>query len=104
MVFRYINWIIPRKRPPSETVTDGKYEEEYTCYPPAVGMIIFSLLQIIFFCIDEAYEANSTKSASGPVANVFIYNPSKRREAWRYVTYMFVHIGWVFKICMKNFV
>ncbi|CAH1163123.1 unnamed protein product [Phaedon cochleariae] len=90
---RYINWIIPRRQHPSRTVTDGLYEEEYSCYPPAVGMIILSLIQVIIFCVDEATEHDSTRSATGPAAIVFIYEPSKRREVWRYITYMFVHIG-----------
>lgn len=90
---RFIQMTIPPRRPLTETVTDGIYEEEYTCYPPAVGMIIISLIEIIFFCIDEAAEQNSTKSTSGPVANQFIYNPYRRIQAWRFITYMFVHVG-----------
>lgn len=31
----------------------------------------------------------------GKTAQVFIYNPSKRHEAWRFLTYMFVHIGYL---------
>lgn len=27
------------------------------------------------------------------MATMFIYNPRKREEAWRFVTYMFVHVG-----------
>lgn len=27
------------------------------------------------------------------MAKIFIYNPWKRHEAWRFVTYMFVHVG-----------
>lgn len=29
----------------------------------------------------------------GPAATLFIYNPYRREEAWRFVTYMFVHVG-----------
>jgi rhomboid-related protein 1/2/3 len=29
----------------------------------------------------------------GPAAQLFIYNPWRRFEAWRFVTYMFVHVG-----------
>lgn len=32
-------------------------------------------------------------STSGPIAKFFIYTPYKREEAWRFVTYMFVHVG-----------
>lgn len=27
------------------------------------------------------------------MAQLFIYNPRRREEAWRFVTYMFVHVG-----------
>lgn len=33
------------------------------------------------------------RQVNGPVAQLFIYNPRKRHEAWRFVTYMFVHVG-----------
>ncbi|KAL1502527.1 hypothetical protein ABEB36_007659 [Hypothenemus hampei] len=91
---RYINFIIPRKsHPPEHSATDGEYEDEYSCRPPAVGMILISLVEIIFFCIDEYSEKDSTKFASGPTATNFIYEPFKRYQFWRYITYMFVHIG-----------
>jgi rhomboid-related protein 1/2/3 len=32
-------------------------------------------------------------STSGPMATMFIYNPRQRYEKWRFVTYMFVHVG-----------
>ncbi|CAG9861791.1 unnamed protein product [Phyllotreta striolata] len=89
---RYIHLLVPKRHTPT-TVTDGLYEEEYSCYPPAVGMIILSLVEVIFFCIDEATEHQSTNYATGPCAVTFIYEPTRRREAWRYLTYMFVHIG-----------
>lgn len=90
---RYINFVVPRRFDPTHTVTDGLYEEEYSCIPPPVGMLIISLIEIIFFCIDEGVEMDSTKSASGPMASLFIYEPDNRKEIWRFLTYMFVHIG-----------
>lgn len=33
------------------------------------------------------------ENTNGPAATLFIYNPFKRYEAWRFVTYMFVHVG-----------
>jgi membrane associated rhomboid family serine protease len=36
---------------------------------------------------------NVGTSVNGPMATMFIYNPRKREEAWRFVTYMFVHVG-----------
>ncbi|XP_056643128.1 rhomboid-related protein 2 [Diorhabda sublineata] len=102
-VQRYINWVVPKRHYTRPDATDGIYEEEYSCYPPAVGMIILSLIEIIFFCVDEATEYDSTKYASGPCATIFIYEPSRRREVWRYITYMFVHVG-VFHLVINLFV
>lgn len=69
---------------------DGRYEEEYSCWPPALSMIFISLVEIIFFCYDAAH---GKTDATGPIARLFIYNPHKREEAWRFFTYMLVHVG-----------
>ncbi|CAH2052745.1 unnamed protein product, partial [Iphiclides podalirius] len=69
---------------------DGTYEEEYSCWPPAVCMILISLAEIVLFCYDAA---QGKTDATGPIAQIFIYNPHKREEAWRFLTYMLVHVG-----------
>ncbi|XP_052751811.1 rhomboid-related protein 2 isoform X2 [Galleria mellonella] len=101
-VARYVHSIIPQRNPVDTTGTwtgfrpvttrdsDGTYEEEYTCWPPAVCMILISLVEIALFC----YDASLGKTdANGPIAQIFIYNPHKRHEAWRFLTYMLVHVG-----------
>ncbi|XP_052751813.1 rhomboid-related protein 2 isoform X3 [Galleria mellonella] len=99
-VARYVHSIIPQRNPVDTTAhprsttiftyTDGTYEEEYTCWPPAVCMILISLVEIALFC----YDASLGKTdANGPIAQIFIYNPHKRHEAWRFLTYMLVHVG-----------
>ncbi|CAG4931911.1 unnamed protein product [Colias eurytheme] len=72
------------------TYTDGTYEEEYSCWPPAVSMIIISLVEIVLFCYDAA---QGKTAATGPIAKLFLYNPRKRHEAWRFLTYMLVHVN-----------
>lgn len=69
---------------------DGQYEEEYTCWPPAICMIIISIIEFTLYIIDAL--VNHPKG-TGPIATELIYNPYKRNEAWRFLTYMFVHIG-----------
>lgn len=69
---------------------DGTYEEEYSCWPPAICMIFISIVEIILFCYDAA---QGKTDATGPIAQIFIYNPHKRQEAWRFLTYMLVHVG-----------
>lgn len=88
MVARYVHTICP-SRTPCDT-TDGLYEEEYSCWPPALCMVLVSLVEIILFCYDAA---RGNTQANGPIAQVLIYSPYKRHEAWRFITYMFVHVG-----------
>ncbi|KAI5642611.1 rhomboid family domain-containing protein [Phthorimaea operculella] len=102
-VARYVHTIVPHRNPIDTTgrwhgVTfrsvstdgDGTYEEEYSCWPPAVCMILISLVEIILFCYDAA---QGQTQANGPIAQTLIYNPHKRFEVWRFITYMLVHVG-----------
>lgn len=77
----------------SSDYPDGLYEEEYSCRPPAIAMIIISIIEIILFIYDVI--KHKSLSVEGPAATLFIYNPHKRYQAWRYLTYMFVHVGYV---------
>ncbi|XP_011871468.1 PREDICTED: protein rhomboid isoform X3 [Vollenhovia emeryi] len=99
IVQRYVHSVIPQ-RPTrairqtsmgSSDYPDGLYEEEYSCRPPAVAMIIISIIEIILFMYDVI--KHKSLSVEGPAATLFIYNPHKRYQAWRYLTYMFVHVG-----------
>lgn len=56
-------------------------------------MFLISILELAFHLTDEINEKNSTLSGTGVTAMIFIYDPAKRHEVWRYLTYMFVHIG-----------
>lgn len=42
---------------------------------------------------EEEYGRPVGTSTDGFFARLFIYNPRKRHEPWRFVTYMFVHVG-----------
>ncbi|EFA05728.1 rhomboid-related protein 2 isoform X2 [Tribolium castaneum] len=98
VVTRYVNFILPRKKQGAvATQVDGagEYEDQYKFCPPKIGMITISIIELIFFAIDEYRERNSTLFAAGPMAQLFIYDPERRYEAWRYLTYMFVHIGYL---------
>lgn len=93
-IFRYIHMVVPRRVDPSQTQIDGQYEDEYSCCPPPVCMVIVSLLEIILHITDEVLEPGSTSNANGRLARLFMYDPRRRREAWRFLTYMFVHVGY----------
>lgn len=69
-----------------------QYQNQYSCFPPPVFMLTISLVQIIVF----AYNSHvGGLSLNGPVFHCsrLIFDPDKRQEAWRYVTYMLVHSG-----------
>lgn len=74
------------------TEIDGVYEDEYSCLPPPLGLFVLTSVIIILFFIDVGLGYDST-TARGPTAQALIYDPRHREEAWRFVTYMFVHIG-----------
>ena len=69
-----------------------QYQNQYSCFPPPVFMLTLSLVQVIVF----AY--NSTVGGltlNGPVFHCsrLIFDPDKRTEIWRYITYMLIHSG-----------
>lgn len=70
-----------------------RYIDEYSCMPPPLFLITVSLVEVavfIYYCVTlEEF------SAVGPVPkdSPLIYNPRRRKEAWRYLTYMFIHVG-----------
>ncbi|XP_075219345.1 rhomboid-related protein 2-like [Lycorma delicatula] len=101
---RYIkHTVVPRKRKiqTHRDITDGEYEDEYTCSPPPICMLLVSTIEIAFFLYDLYSLLFSSKSKYagftdgpfrfGPVAELTLYTPSKRSEIWRFFTYMFVH-------------
>uniref|UniRef100_A0A182JVE6 Rhomboid-like protein n=1 Tax=Anopheles christyi TaxID=43041 RepID=A0A182JVE6_9DIPT len=97
MCIKYCKAVVPKRNDDEEgDVLDGEYEQSMKLWPPPLMMIIFSILEVIFFVIDiiKTQEQNGT-STNGPMATLFIYNPHLRHEVWRFLTYMFVHIGFM---------
>jgi len=73
------------------------YVEEFTCSPPTLAMVTVTALELAAFIYTSVVmgEAGEAITWTGPVpyCSFLIYNPERRWEAWRYLTYMFVHIG-----------
>jgi len=72
-----------------------RYLEEYNCMPPPLFLLVISVLEIsvfVYYCVDLGQI-----SAIGPVPwkSPLIYDPCKRQEAWRFITYMLIHAGFV---------
>lgn len=51
----------------------------YTCVPPPLFIIIISVFEIAYFFVDQSNGEN------------LMYDPRKRNEFWRFITYIFVH-------------
>ena len=67
----------------------------------AVELAIY-LFHVVHF--NTKHDMDITWHGPIPYCSVLIYNPYRRWEAWRYITYMFVHIGishFVFNMIMQ---
>jgi len=70
------------------------YQNQYSCSPPPVFMLVISLVQIAIFMFNSLQQIGNI-GLNGPVpyCSYLIYNPNKRSEVWRYLTYSLVHSG-----------
>ena len=77
------------------------YAEEYTFCPPPWFIVGVTLVQTSVYAYhvhhylthpDHAGEA-ITWSGPKPTCSVLIFDPSRRHEAWRYISYSCVHAG-----------
>ncbi|KAI0209765.1 Rhomboid-related protein 3 [Lamellibrachia satsuma] len=78
------------------------YMEHYNCKPPPLFMITVSLVEVIvfiYYCVDLKDSAEPVSANAGvPLYGPFIFNPSRRYEVWRYLTYMLIHRGYVYDV------
>ena len=64
------------------------YAEHYYFWPPPLFIITITIFQIIFFAMHFAHHENK----SVPECSYFTFIGQLRRECWRFVTYIFVHL------------
>ncbi len=73
------------------------YQNQYSCSPPPLFMLAVSFLQVVIFAYNSAvmYKEIGYIGLNGPVpyCSHLIYDPDKRQQVWRYLTYMFIHSG-----------
>ena len=69
-----------------------QYQNQYSCFPPPFFMICISLLQIVIFGYNSYVGGIGL---NGPVFHCshLIFDPDKRHQVWRYLTYMLIHSG-----------
>ncbi|XP_073831660.1 rhomboid-related protein 2-like [Musca autumnalis] len=89
----YCRMFVPPPKALENDQVDGLYEEQMSICPPPLTMVIISLVEIIMFLIDVIHFQVDPGNANGPAATIFVYNPYKRYQSWRFVTYMFVHVS-----------
>lgn len=85
------------------------FVEEFSCSPPTYVMIVITLLELAMFVYTSLYlsgthEIPITWTGPVPYCSSLIYNPRRRWEFWRFLSYMLVHIGighFVFNMIMQ---
>ncbi|VVC44262.1 Hypothetical protein CINCED_3A014559 [Cinara cedri] len=91
-----------------EFLTDERdrkyYADNYRCYPPPLFIILITLFELgtHIYYYSLSLGSNSLPNdmwtqvaVSVPMDSVFIYRPDKRQQLWRFMLYMFLHVGWV---------
>eukprot|EP00092_Neocalanus_flemingeri_P058212 GFUD01069329.1.p1 GENE.GFUD01069329.1~~GFUD01069329.1.p1 ORF type:complete len:673 (+),score=125.66 GFUD01069329.1:195-2213(+) len=70
------------------------YQNQYSCSPPPLFMLLISLVQIAIFMFNSFQQIGDI-GLHGPVpyCSYLIYNPNRKSEVWRYLTYSLVHSG-----------
>nr|XP_020839265.1 rhomboid-related protein 2 isoform X2 [Phascolarctos cinereus] len=81
-------WILPPG-------AGGIYWQRARCFPPPVFIAIISILQLgifVYYTFWKPQEEWNTPEM-GIWESPFIYRPDKRKQAWRFISYMMVHVG-----------
>jgi len=88
--------VVPRSQRPQVILTQLEdAHESYSCCPPPLLMPLLSAIELgvfIYYCIDLG-----SVGPNGPVPfkSPLIYDPFRRYEGWRFLSYMFIHSGYV---------
>lgn len=94
--------------PASEREDRLNYLDEYSCKPPPMFLLLISLAQLGVFIWHVLLLSNqgATVGPNGPpyTEGKLIFNPKRKWEVWRFLTYMFVHSGYfhiIFNLLMQ---
>lgn len=91
VMFRAAQMVVPK----SSRTVPFSYLQQYNCFPPPIFMILISILEVGIY----AYYAVQMKTGISvyqqqvPIDSPLIFDPRKKEEIWRYLTYMFLHAG-----------
>jgi len=68
---------------------------EYKCCPPPLLMPILSLVELGVFIYYAVVMGGVGPNGPVPFDSPLIYDPYKRYEGWRYISYMLIHSGFI---------
>ncbi|CAB1429120.1 unnamed protein product [Pleuronectes platessa] len=73
----------------------SKYLERTNCCPPPIFIILISIGELAVFIYYAAWKPQKqwVTLDEGIWTSPLTYKPKKREEAWRFISYMFVHAG-----------
>lgn len=88
----------------SSNLHSASLAERCHCNPPPIFIIVTTLLQITTFCYhmyhfyshrDHKGDHDSKVPWFGPRfdCSILVFNPNRRYEVWRYLSYGLVHVG-----------
>ncbi|TNN02178.1 hypothetical protein fugu_009665 [Takifugu bimaculatus] len=73
----------------------SKYLERANCCPPPIFIILISIAELSVFVYYAVWKPQKqwVTLDEGIWNSPLTYQPDKRQEAWRFISYMFVHAG-----------
>lgn len=74
---------------------DRHYIAEYSCCPPPLLIPLLCAAEVGVFVYYAVNMGNLGPYSPVPWSSPLIYNPKRRMEAWRFISYMFLHAGYV---------
>lgn len=94
-----VSTVVPKNRIAADGETDlvEDYTSHYSCCPPPLFMITISVVELAIFIgyaiVQKGKGIPTTMTTGAPLESPLVYNPYRRYEAWRFLSYMFIHDG-----------
>ncbi|XP_046647042.1 rhomboid-related protein 2-like [Daphnia pulicaria] len=93
MMMRTAAYVVVPRGERTNVVKSGL--EEYKCCPPPVLMPLLSLIELGVFIYYAIEMGEVGPNGPVPFKSPLIYDPYKRYEAWRFLSYMLIHAGFI---------
>ncbi|XP_055338538.1 rhomboid-related protein 2-like [Paramacrobiotus metropolitanus] len=84
--------VVPESERPQYVESELKH---YTCCPPPIFLILVSAAELAIALYYHFTTPKGMSDMSVTIRKDYLpYNPNRRKEAWRLLSYMLVHAGW----------